>query len=362
MTPFESNNKRFRIKPETGYTIASTEEQEGIILGLRAIADAATVSSEWIIWTIIGDGYTLRDHKVEIDRKLTWHQFIEIKLGLHGTDQCQVWVVPHGALDQWDSRTTSLMIGTALDATNGQIGFLEVPNMVANWTIPIMFTIPYSFSRYVLLVRPFLSSHDFLGHEPYMSSIRRSSLRIQWEMIPLGFIANVATLFLYNSASPLYDLSAMHAPDTITYFTAINEKSSPLMQLPPDSMRVYLCPQAIIQTDMNMLLGTCASFKNRLDHVLYKLIWYDWFSNRSIRSIIPEDDSYQLVITPGITRPWDAGRAEFSRRLRLSAIQIGRPLTTLTLDMTPNYIAHALSITMRAADHNHVIGGKSMTY
>jgi len=158
MTPFESNNKRFRIKPETGYTIASTEEQEGIVLGLRAIADAATVSSEWIIWTIIGDGYTLRDHKVEIDRKLIWHQFIEIKLGLHGTDQCQVWVVPHGALDQWDSRTTSLMIGTALDATNGQIGFLEVPNMVANWTIPIMFTIPYSFNRYVLLVRPFLSS------------------------------------------------------------------------------------------------------------------------------------------------------------------------------------------------------------
>jgi hypothetical protein len=48
-------------------------------------------------------------------------------------------------------------------------------------------------------------------------------------------------------------------------------------EFPSGLLRMYLYPIGLSQTDMNMLTGVRASFKNRLNHVLHRIIWYDWF-------------------------------------------------------------------------------------
>jgi hypothetical protein len=58
--------------PETGYNIPSAGDQELILRDLRAIADHATIYSEWTIWLIIRDGYALREREMDIEQSLRW--------------------------------------------------------------------------------------------------------------------------------------------------------------------------------------------------------------------------------------------------------------------------------------------------
>jgi hypothetical protein len=100
MTTFEFHGKQEREKlHRTDYTPPSIEDQGLILEELQTIAHEATLSSEWVVWTLISDCYTLDERRAEIDNKLTWHTFVEKRIGIHGADQCQAWIIPHNTLE-----------------------------------------------------------------------------------------------------------------------------------------------------------------------------------------------------------------------------------------------------------------------
>jgi hypothetical protein len=127
MSPFELNKQEpFKIQPDTSYTIPSPEDQFIILRDLRAITDNAAIFSIWLIWIIFGDGYTLHNYEIEINEELTWHQLIDDRLNINRVDRCSLWKIPFMLLEQWDFQTIGRIIRTALDATNGRIGFPDV--------------------------------------------------------------------------------------------------------------------------------------------------------------------------------------------------------------------------------------------
>jgi hypothetical protein len=130
---------------------------------------------------------------------------------------------------------------------------------------------------------------------------------------------------------------------------------------PTSLLSIYLCPRDLTDEKLRMLTAICAFMGNRLDHVLHRVIWYDWFAKVPIHEILPIDDSYQLIITPSAMRPWEHDRVGFLALLHQLTVHLKYHPIDVPLDIIPHYMAIALLNLFKIEDERHTIEEKTIT-
>lgn len=125
----------------------------------------------------------------------------------------------------------------------------------------------------------------------------------------------------------------------------------------PFFLAIYLYSSIFGTDHISMLQAIFAVPNDRLDSVLHRLIWHDWFAGTPIRELLPPGRGHRLNVTPELAKPWWVNKFILDMALFNNSISIGQPRKNVTYHTLINYMIREISAMMSAYENGGSMAG-----